>query len=67
MVTTVGDGPLNLRAEPSLAAEIVGTLPSGAAETIVAGPAAADGIAWYQVTTADGLSGWCDGAYLQTG
>jgi uncharacterized protein YgiM (DUF1202 family) len=62
----VAGGPLNLRAAPGLAAAIYSTLSDGAAVTVVSGPADADGIAWYEVATADGRDGWCDGSYLQT-
>jgi uncharacterized protein YgiM (DUF1202 family) len=58
------DGPLNLRAEPGLAAAVLATLPTGEVETVVAGPVDADGLAWYQIVTAQSVAGWCDGSYL---
>lgn len=61
----VTGGALNLRGEPGLWANVVTEMPDGAVLTIAGGPADADGIAWYQVVTWDGLVGWCDGSYLQ--
>jgi uncharacterized protein YgiM (DUF1202 family) len=60
-------GSLNVREAPGLWAGIVTALPDGYPATIVDGPVEADGIAWYQVATADGLAGWCDSTYLQPG
>ena len=34
--------------------------------TVIAGPVEGEGIAWYQVSTPEGVEGWCDGSYLQT-
>ena len=59
------DGALNLRLEPGLAAAILTEFPDGAVVMVVAGPVDADGIAWYQVVTAENAAGWCDGTYLQ--
>ena len=61
----VAGGPLNLRLEPGLWATILTALPDGYVATIIGGPVDADGIAWYQVATAEGVAGWCDGAVLQ--
>jgi uncharacterized protein YgiM (DUF1202 family) len=63
--TMVINGPLNLRVEPGLWADILTALPDGYAATVVAGPVASDGIAWYQIVTPEGLSAWCDGSFLQ--
>ena len=63
--TQVIAGPLNLRVEPGLWAPVLTALPDGYAATIVAGPVAGEGIAWYQVVTPEGVEGWCDGAFLQ--
>ena len=59
------DGPLNMRVEPGLWATVLTALPDGYMVTVTAGPADADGIAWYQVVTQDGVAAWCDGTYLQ--
>ena len=61
----VAAASLNVRSEPGLWAEVVAELPEGHALTIASDAVDADGIFWYQVVTADGLSGWCDGDYLQ--
>jgi hypothetical protein len=64
-VTTVIGGALNLRREPGLRANILLEMPEGYSVTVIGGPVDGDGIAWYQVVSADGLEGWCDGTYLQ--
>jgi uncharacterized protein YgiM (DUF1202 family) len=61
----VMSGPLNLRVEPGLAGTILTALPDGYMATILDGPVDVDGVAWYQVVTADGVDGWCDGSFLQ--
>jgi hypothetical protein len=62
--TIVSGGPLNLRVEPGLWAEVLTALPDGYPATVLAGPVEGDGIAWYQVATPEGAEGWCDGTYL---
>jgi hypothetical protein len=62
-VTIVG-GELNLRVEPGLSAAILTGMPDGYVATVQDGPIDVDGIAWYQVATADNVSGWCDGSFL---
>jgi hypothetical protein len=64
--TTVGEGPLNLRAEPALWATILTALPAGYSATVIGGPVDSEGIAWYQVVTLEGVEGWCDGSFLLT-
>ena len=64
--TVVVGGPLNIREGPGLWATVLTALPDGYAATIVDGPIDGDGVAWYQVATTEGLTGWCDGSYLQT-
>jgi uncharacterized protein YgiM (DUF1202 family) len=64
--TSVSSGPLNLHVEPALSATILTALPTGYTATVIAGPEEGEGIAWYQVTTAEGVAGWCDGSFLQT-
>jgi hypothetical protein len=48
LARTTVDG-LNVRAEPSTAAELLGALPAGAATFVLAGPTEADGYTWYQL------------------
>lgn len=64
-VAAVIEGPLNLRGGPGFWADILTALPDGYMVTIADGPVDSDGIAWYQVQSAEGLAGWCDGTYLQ--
>jgi hypothetical protein len=64
--TSVTAGPLNLHVEPALWATTLTALPAGYMTTIIAGPVEAEGIAWYQVVTPEGVEGWCDGSFLQT-
>jgi uncharacterized protein YgiM (DUF1202 family) len=64
--TIVASGPLNLHVEPALWAAVVTALPAGYMATVIAGPVEGEGIAWYQVSTPEGVEGWCDGSYLQT-
>jgi uncharacterized protein YgiM (DUF1202 family) len=54
---------LNLRDGAGLDAEIVATLVTGDAVTVVGGPESADGYTWYQVETGAG-TGWVAGAFL---
>ena len=63
--TTVTAGPLNLHVEPALWAAVLFALPVGSISTVIAGPIPGEGIAWYQVSTSDGVEGWCDGSFLQ--
>ncbi len=64
-VSVIG-GALNLRADPGLGSAILTELWEGAIVTVIGGPVETDGIVWRQVMTADGLTGWCDGTYLQS-
>jgi uncharacterized protein YgiM (DUF1202 family) len=64
--TIVASGPLNLHVEPALWSAVVTALPAGYMATVIAGPVEGEGIAWYQVSTPEGVEGWCDGSYLQT-
>ncbi len=54
---------LNVRAAPSISAQIVGRLNQGAVVQI---RSISDDGRWYQVTTSDGLSGWLSAIYLST-
>lgn len=59
----VNTDALNLRADATVDAEIIATLETGAAVTIVAGPYDADDYVWYQVDT-DAGSGYVAGEFL---
>ncbi len=61
----VFDGPLNLRAEASIASDSLASLEEGAVLTILAGPEQADEITWYQVETVDDQSGWVSGEFIE--
>ncbi|MFT4040576.1 MAG: SH3 domain-containing protein, partial [Thermomicrobiales bacterium] len=63
----VAAASLNLRSQPGLWGEVVAELPAGQALTIASEPVETDEAYWLQVVTDDGLSGWCDEAYLQPG
>ncbi len=57
-VVVVGEGPLNLRSSAGTNSTSVGSLPIGTQLNIIAGPVAATGYNWYQVTSTTGQSGW---------
>ena len=57
-VTVADWAYLNVRAEPSAQAEIIGTLDSGAEVTILEGPVEADGYRWWKLDDGKGLVGW---------
>jgi hypothetical protein len=54
---------LNLRAEHSLGAPVLASLPNGARVAILGGPVAAEGFDWWNVE-ANGRRGWCAGEFL---
>lgn len=54
---------LNLRSDATVDGEILATLETSAAGTVVSGPVSADGYTWYQITT-DAGTGWVAGEYL---
>lgn len=62
----VVDGPLNLRTEPGLTAEIIRVLPDEFNMTVTGGPENADGYDWYEVAFHQGSSrdGWVAGEFL---
>lgn len=55
--TTEGDR-LNLRAEPSIEAEIIDRLEYGEVVTLLEGPRKEGGYSWWRIRTADGQEGW---------
>lgn len=54
---------LNLRDQPGLDGEIVGTLAAGERVAVVGGPTTADGLAWYRLEAAGGV-GWSAADFL---
>jgi hypothetical protein len=60
---TLGAG-LNLRAEPSTGARLVGNVKEGASLTVVEGPQQSDGYTWWKVRTPDGKEGWGAATWL---
>ena len=61
----VFDGPVNLRSSAGTSASIVKSLPQDTLLTIVAGPSAANEYAWYQVQTADSVTGWVAADFIE--
>jgi uncharacterized protein YgiM (DUF1202 family) len=62
-VAVVTDDNVNLRAEPSLEAEVLLTLDTGTTATVLDGPVDAEGYVWYQLGVA-GAAGWTAGDFL---
>jgi quercetin dioxygenase-like cupin family protein len=61
----VTDSSVRLRTDPSVDADVIGTLEEGQELTITGGPEEADDYTWYQVESADGaISGWTVGDFL---
>ncbi|HEY7034692.1 MAG TPA: SH3 domain-containing protein [Thermomicrobiales bacterium] len=60
----VAGGRLNLRAEPSLSAEVLRVLADNEVLVVLDGPFEADGYSWYRVRN-DGSAGWAAGEYLR--
>ncbi len=67
----VNPGGLNVRASPSLNADIVAGLDLGDGVEVLEGPVSADDVTWWRVRTADGFEGWAaegfDGAVFLEG
>jgi uncharacterized protein YgiM (DUF1202 family) len=61
----VFDGPVNLRASAGTSANVVQSLPQETLLTIAGGPTSSGGYVWYQVQTADPVSGWVAADFLQ--
>lgn len=68
LVAGTGAAGLRLHSAPGLAYAVVAVPPEGARLRVLAGPQAADGLAWYLVEWASAPAGpargWADGAYL---
>jgi hypothetical protein len=60
---TLGSG-LNLRTEPSTAAELVTNAAEGTVLTVLEGPQEADGYLWWKLRTPDGEEGWAADEWL---
>lgn len=60
---TVSTDYLNLRTEANTTSDVIVTLETGEAGTILEGPVVADGYTWFQVETDYG-TGWLAGEYL---
>ena len=58
-------GGVNLRAEPSLNASVVGGLDLGEDVAVIGGPQQAEDITWWQVQTDVNLVGWAAQSYLE--
>jgi uncharacterized protein YgiM (DUF1202 family) len=61
----VFDGPINLRTAAGTGSSVIGSVPQEALLTILGGPTAANGYAWYQVQTTEGASGWVAADFIE--
>lgn len=64
VVQNTGSGGLNLRQEPSTAAQRLGNVKDGAELVVVEGPEEASGYTWWKVRAADGTEGWAAANWL---
>lgn len=55
---------MNIRANSSITATILGTAPKGTLGTIIAGPASANGYIWWKISYDTGTTGWSIAPYL---
>lgn len=62
----VFDGPINLRASAGTNTEVVQAVQQEALLTILNGPVANSGHAWYQVQTTDGTNGWVAADFIES-
>ncbi len=58
VVSVTAGTTLNVRQTPGLAGSVLRLLKPGVVVTILAGPQTVDGLRWWQIRTAEGLSGW---------
>ena len=65
LVEVVVDTCLNLRADPSLDAEILACLPNGTVAEVPEAGNYADWSRWMHIRTDDGLEGWASAEYLR--
>ena len=61
----VFDGPVNLRSAAGTSATVVQSLPQETLLTVLGGPSANGGHAWYQVQTADSVAGWVAADFIE--
>jgi Bacterial SH3 domain len=64
IVEGTGGAGLNLRAEPTTSAKLVGSAREGTVLTVLEGPQEADGYVWWKVRTPNGTEGWGAAKYL---
>lgn len=64
VVQGTGGAGLNLRDQPSLAGQVLSTVPDGTPLTVVEGPQERDGLGWWKVQTEAGAQGWVASTYL---
>lgn len=62
--TVTADG-VNLRAQPTTAAAVLGSLTHGASFTVVDGPQTGSGHEWWKGTVAGGKTGWVAEEFLE--
>jgi hypothetical protein len=60
----ITDDGVNLRADATTASDVVTVLAKGQTVSIVDGPRDADGYEWWNITLADGTSGWIAAGFL---
>lgn len=60
----VKNGTLQLREAAGLDAEVLDVLAEATRLTVLGGPENVDGLSWYQVRTATGVSGWVSAMYI---
>lgn len=55
---SVSTGPLRVRSTPSMSGATLGAQTVGSQGTILGGPVAADNVNWWNISYADGVTGW---------
>lgn len=61
----VFDGPVNLRSAAGTSATVLQSLEQDTLLTVVSGPTANGGYAWYEVETANSVSGWVAADFIE--
>ena len=66
-IAAISSDGVNLRAEPTISADVVDQLSTGVEVEIIGGPQEADGYTWYQVrvTAEGGAEGWVAADFLE--
>ncbi len=62
----VFDGPVNLRASAGTEATVLQSLPQESVVTVLDGPVANSGHAWYQVQTESSITGWVAADFIES-